>query len=212
MSARKDPENKNSEEPLETDTEKEPSTGERPKKIKKRKRKAQIISQAEIKFETDHDKLLYEITGLLKKARIAIAEKNYIEAITSYQDAAVTANMLGDPEREKIYLTRANEILQDHPELKAEGITLLKKRKLKTIIRKKEEKFSLTRLLTNMIFALLMIVLVYSGVFSAIILQELLEAGGSYNFTMLWGICIGIEVLGIFLAYLIGRYWLRWPE
>ncbi len=212
MSEKNNPENEDRDEDRETDAEAETSDEETPKKIKKRKRKAQIINQAETPSETDHDKLLFEITGLLKKARISIAEKNYIEAIKSYQDAAVTASMLGDTEREKIYLTRANEILQEHPELKEEGITLMKKRKLKAIIRKEVEKFSLTSLLSHMIIALLLIVLVFSGIFSAVILQELLEAGGSYSYTTLWGICIGIEVCGLILAYVIGKYWLQWSE
>ena len=212
MSAKKNEENEDLNEELETDAEAETSDEEVPEKTKKQKRKAQIITQIESTSETDHDKLLFEITGLLKKARISIAEKNYIEAIKSYQDAAVTASMLGDAEREKIYLTRANEILQEHPELKEEGIALMKKRKLKTIIRKEEEKFSITRMLSHIIIALLLIILVFSGMFSALILQELLEAGGSYSIATLWGICIGIEVCGLVLAYIIGRYWLQWSE
>jgi hypothetical protein len=212
VSAKNNPENEESDETLETDDEEETLDEEITEKTKKRKRKAQIITEAESILETDHDKLLFEITGLLKKARIAIAEKNYIEAIKSYQDAAVTASMLGDSEREKIYLARASEILQEHPELKEEGIALMKKRKLKAIIRKEVEKFSLTRMLSHVIIALLLIILVFSGVFSAVILEELLEAGGSYSVTTLWGICIGIEVCGLILAYVIGKYWLQWSE
>ncbi len=196
----------------ETEAEVEPDEEEEgeepPEVIKKWKRKAKIIS--EVEPEADEEKLLLEITNLLKKARVALVNKNYIEAVISYQDAAIAANMTGDTERERIFLKRANEILQDHPELKEdERIKTIKKRKIKAIIRP-EEKFSLTGLISNLIVAGIFFILIYSGLFSAVFLQQIYET--AYNPAQLWGICIAIEIIGLVLAYFLATRWLQWSE
>ena len=180
----------------------------RPIVTKKRKRKAKLISV--IAAEADEEKLLLEITDLLKRARVALGKENFLEAINCYHEAAVAAEMAGDTERERIYLNRANELLKEHPELKEEGL-VIKKRKMKAKLRE-EEKFSLGRLISNIIIAGIMIILVYSGLFSVILLQEVFELGGSYNISILWGVSIAIGIFGMVLAYLLGTRWLRWPE
>ncbi|MFX1295910.1 MAG: hypothetical protein ACFFD2_13800 [Promethearchaeota archaeon] len=213
MSEKKEQKSENTKNIPEDELDQEEIERQLPKILKKRTRKAKIVSQKDEFFDDEDDeKLLFEISSLLKKARVAIAEEKYIDAIKCYQDAAITASMIGDTEREKIYLIRANEILQEHPELKAEGVTILKKRKNKAKIREKEEKFSIIQLISNLLVAVFLLILVYSGLISAIILQEIFEMSGSYNVTQLWGICILIEITGVILAYFIGKSWLRWPE
>ncbi len=233
MSEKKGPPAENPETPEESEFEEEPEEEEvpetieeeeevpetikeeeeAPKIIKKQKRKGTIITERREMFAgEDEEKLTKEITEFLKKARAAIAEQNYLEAVKDYQDASIAANMLGDPEREKIYLSRANEILEEHPELKEEGIAFFKKRRVKAKIREEKEKFSLLQMITNIIIAAIFIVLVYSGIFSAIILRELFQLGGSYSVTFLWGLCITIEITGLIIAYVLAKYWLVWPE
>lgn len=184
-----------------------------PQIIKKRKRKAKIISEGAP--ESDEEKLLLEITNLLKKARIALVNKNYIEAVICYQDAGIAANMAGDVERERIFLRRANEILQDHPELKEdERVKVIKRRKIKAIVRP-EEKFSLIGLISNVIMAAIFTILVFSGLISAILIQEVYEDIG-YVFPdsafVIWGLSIAIEIFGLTIAYLLATRWLHWPE
>ncbi|MHA1650283.1 MAG: hypothetical protein ACTSYB_08820 [Candidatus Helarchaeota archaeon] len=183
---------------------------EAPKYVKKKKRKAKIISKERPEFEADEEKLAIEITSLLKKARSSIAQEDYLEAVKCYQNAAIAASMIGDLEREKIYLSRASEIIREHPELKEKGVELFKRRKLKAKIREKEEKFSIFQFFSQIFIAGILLVLVYSGLFSAIILQELFEMGGSYNVAQLWGICITIEICGIILAYFLGKRLFQW--
>ncbi|NVM31373.1 MAG: hypothetical protein HWN65_21215 [Candidatus Helarchaeota archaeon] len=178
-----------------------------PIKVKKRKRKAKIISEMEP--EADEERLLLEITNLLKKARIALVKKNYIEAVICYQDAGIAANMAGDTERERLFLRRANEILQDHPELKEdERVKIIKRRKIKAMVRP-EEKFSLVGLISNMIAAVLFIILIYSGLISAIFLMDIVDMT---NYTLVWGLSIAVEILGLTLAYLLATRFLRWSK
>ncbi len=196
----------------EASDEEEEELEEGPQKIlKKRKGKTTIISDTEEKFESaDEDKLIFEITNLLKKARVAMAEKDYITAVKSYQDASIAAGMIGDTDREKTYITRANEILQEHPELKEEGFKILKKRKLKSRIREEEEKFSIIRLISHVIIAGIILGFALSGLLSAVVLQELLEVSSSYNKTLVWAVCIVIQIAGLVIAYYIGKRWLSW--
>ncbi|NVM55713.1 MAG: hypothetical protein HWN66_18585 [Candidatus Helarchaeota archaeon] len=210
MSAEKEPPTETEEESAEIEPSDEEMEEERPKIIKKRKRKDKVIR--EIEPEADEAQLIFEITNLLKRARIAIAKENFIEAVKCYQDAAVAANMAGNTKREKIYLSRANELIKEHPELKEAGLQYIKKRKLKAKLREEEEKFSLTRMISNLIVAAIMLILVYSGIFGAIILQEILEEGASYSIPLLWSLSIVIEIFGIIVAYFFGTRYLRWSE
>ncbi|HUX98256.1 MAG TPA: hypothetical protein VMV49_01765 [Candidatus Deferrimicrobium sp.] len=212
MSTKKEPNNNNSEKEPEEEPEWAIEEGEKPTVIKKRKGKRTIISETEA--EPDSEKLVTEITDLLKRARSAIAEQNFLVAVKSYQEASIAAGMAGDTEREKIYIARANEILNEHPELKEQGLVILKKRKMKAILRKEEKKFSayVLRIVSYIFVAGILIILIFSGLFSAIILQELLELGGSYSISMLWGICCFIEIIGLILAYLLATRWLSWAE
>ena len=210
MSAEKEPPTETEEESAEIEPSDEEMEEERPKIIKKRKRKDKVIR--EIEPEADEAQLIFEITNLLKRARIAIAKENFIEAVKCYQDAAVAANMAGNTKREKIYLSRANELIKEHPELKEAGLQYIKKRKLKAKLREEEEKFSLTRMISNIIVAAIMLILVYSGIFGAIILQEILEEGASYSIPLLWSLSIVIEIFGIIVAYFFGTRYLRWSE
>jgi len=181
-----------------------------PKIVKKRKRKGKIIMEQVP--EADEEKLLLEITDLLKRARVALVNKNYLEAVKNYQDAAISANMAGDTERERIFLRRAGEILRDHPEvMEEEGFKLIKKRKLKARLRE-PEKFSLGRLISQVFLAGILIIFVYLGLFGAIFLQEIFEEGGSYSIPSLWGISIGVMVIGLLLAYLFATRALRWTD
>lgn len=213
MSNKEESPDENEKEEVETEPEVE-KVGKKAKlSIKKEISKAKLTSKTEPRSEVET--LSLEITDLLKKARAAIAEEQFLDAIKLYREAAITADMMGDSEREKSYLNRADEILKEHPELEKEFITEpSKKRKGKARLRKEEEKLTLSRLITQIIVAGIFIILVFSGLFSAIILQKLSElAGGySYNAPMLWFICTVIEIIGLTIAYFFGTRWLKWPE
>jgi hypothetical protein len=212
VSEEKEPNNNDLEKEPEEEPEWETTEGKRPSIVKKRKGKKKIISETEA--EPDSEKLVTEITDLLKRARSAIAEQNFLEAVKSYQEASIAASMAGDTERERIYLVRANEILTEHPDLKEEGLVVLKKRKMKAILRKQEETTSayIIRIVSYIFVAAILMILVFSGLFSAIILQNTFQAGGSYNLYGLWGLCSFIEIIGLILAYLFATRWLNWSE
>jgi hypothetical protein len=193
-------------EPKEEETEEEP-----PVSPKKELHKVESIVPA--KAESDSEALGLEITDLLKKARVAIAEEQFLDAIKLYQEAAISADMMGDADRQKTYLNRANELLKEHPTLEKELVTEpLKKRKGKAKVRKEEEKLTLARLITRIIVAGIFTGLVFSGVFAAILLQNAFQVGGSYNAPLLWFICTLVEVIGLTVAYFFGTRWLKWPE
>ena len=208
------------EEPNDEDEEEEPSLvddqeeerAEEPLKITKRKRKAKIVTESV--GEADSGQLIVEITDLLKNARAAIADERFVDAIKCYQEASIAAGMAGDGDRERIYLSRANEILKEHPELKEEGLTIIKRRKMKAKLRKEEETFTgfLIRIISYIFIAAIFLILIYSGIFAAIILQELFEMGGSYSINTLWAISGAIEVVGLIIAYFLGTRLLRWQE
>ncbi len=206
VSAEKEPQTENEEEEAAEPTE-EGLEKERPAIIKKKRRKGKFIM--ETTPEADEEQLLMEITELLKRARVALVNKNYLEAVKSYQDAAIAANMAGDTERERIFLRRMNEILKDHPELvEEEGFKIIKKRRIKAKLRE-EEGFSLSRLISNVFVALLMLIFVYSGLLGSIVLYRIFDVT---NVNLLWGLSIFIEILGLIIAYLLGTRWLRWSE
>ena len=210
MSAEEEPPAESEEEVEAPESAEEAIEEDRPKIIKKRKRKGKIIMERIA--EADEEQLLMEITKLLKRGRAALVKKNYLEAVKSYQDAAIAANMAGDSERERIFLRRMNEILKAHPELvEEEGFKLVKKRKMKTKLRE-EKKFSVSRLISNMIVAGLMIALIYGALFIIMFVQQVYDIVSLDLIPILWGVGIFLQILGIILAYLLGTRWLRWPE
>lgn len=210
MSAEKEAEFDEEEPSAESTADEKDFEEEAPKILKKRKRKGKFIMDTEP--EADEEKLLDEITELLKRARFALANKNYLEAVRCYQDAAISANMAGDAERERIFLRRVNEILTEHPELKEEdGFKLIKKRKIKAKL-KAEEKFSLVRFLSHLILAGILVLFVYLGLFGAIVLQEIFEEGGSYSIPALWGTSIVVLIVGLVIAYIYGTRFFDWSE
>jgi hypothetical protein len=199
------------EEEAEAEAEEEEIEEEPPVSIKKELQKAKPTAPAAA--ESDSEALGLEITDLLKRARGAIAEGQFLEAIKLYQDAAVSADMMGDAERQKTYLGRANELLKEHPDLGKElGMEPLRKRKGKAKVRREEEKITLARLIARIIVAGIFTGLVFSGVFAAILLQNAFQVGGSYDAPLLWFICTVVEVLGLTIAYFFGTRWLKWPE
>ena len=210
MSAEEEPPAESEEEVEAPESAEEAIEEDRPKIIKKRKRKGKIIMERIA--EADEEQLLMEITKLLKRGCAALVKKNYLEAVKSYQDAAIAANMAGDSERERIFLRRMNEILKAHPELvEEEGFKLVKKRKMKTKLRE-EKKFSVSRLISNMIVAGLMIALIYGALFIIMFVQQVYDIVSLDLIPILWGVGIFLQILGIILAYLLGTRWLRWPE
>lgn len=210
MSAEEEPPAENEEEVEAPESAEEAIEEDHPKILKKRQRKGKIIMEQTA--EADEEQLLMEITELLKRARIALVKKNYLEAVKSYQEAAIAANMAGDSERERIFLRRMNEILKAHPELvEEEGFKLIKKRKMKTKLRE-EEKFSFSRLISNILVAGLMIALIYGALLIIMFVQQVYDIVSLDLIPILWGVGIFLQILGIILAYLLGTRWLRWPE
>lgn len=190
-------------EPEEEELEEEPSIV-----TEKELQKPKPITPVEA--EPDSETLGLEITDLLKKARVAIAEKQFLHAIKLYQEAAVSADMMGDSDRHKIYLNRANELLKEHPGLEKELVTEpLKKRKGKAKVRKEEEKLTLARLFTRIIIGAIFTGLIFSGVFTAILFQNAFQAGSSYDAPLLWFLCTLVEVIGLTIAYFFGTRWLK---
>lgn len=211
MSEKDESPDENEEEEAETEPKEEKIEEEPPVREEKEIQKAKPTPPAEA--ESDTETLGLEITDLLKKARGAIAEGQFLAAIRLYQDAAVSADMMGDAERQKIYLNRANELLKEHPELEKELVTEpLRKRKGKARIRKEEERLTLPRLIARIIVAGIFTGLIFSGVLTALLLQNAFEAGGSYNAPLLWFVCTVVEVIGLTIAYFFGTRWLKWPE
>jgi len=201
------------EEEEEAESEVEEEEAEKPAKglIKREALKPKSMSRPELGSEAET--LSLEITDVLKRARVAIAEEQFLDAVKLYREAAVAADMMGESEREKSYLNRANELLKEHPELEKELATeAIKKRKGKAKVHKEEEKLTLSRLITRIIIAGIFTILVFSGIFAAIILQKLAEIAGSYNAPLLWFTCTVVEIIGLTIAYFFGTRWLKWPE
>ncbi|MDD1779254.1 MAG: hypothetical protein LUQ65_13895 [Candidatus Helarchaeota archaeon] len=202
----KDEEEEAEPEPKKEEIEEEPAVSAE-KEIQK------IKPTAPAEAESDSETLGLEITDLLKKARVAIGAEQFLEAIKLYQEAAISADMMGDSERQKIYLNRANELVKEHPELEKELVTEpLKKRKGKAKVRKEEEKLTLPRLIARIVVAAIFTGLIFSGIFAAVLLQNAFQVGGSYNGALLWFICTVVEVIGLTIAYFFGTRWLKWPE
>lgn len=211
MSKKEESPAEDEEEEAETGPEEEEIEEEPQVSVKKELQKAKPIAPAEA--ESDSETLGLEITDLLKKARVAIAEEQFLNAIKLYQEAAIAADMMGDSERQKIYLNRAHELLKEHPDLEKELVPEpLKKRKGKAKVRKEEEKLTLSRLIARIILGGIFTGLVFSGVFAAMLLQNLFQVGGSYNAPLLWFICTVVEIIGLTMAYFFGTRWLKWPE
>ena len=204
------PDDEEDEEP-EVEPEEEEIAKEAKTSLKRENLVPKITTQIEPTSESEM--LNSEIVNLLKKARAAIAEEQFSDAVKLYREAAVASDMMGQPENEKTYLNRANEILTEHPEIeKGLATEPIKKRKGKAKLRKEEEKLTFSRLITRIFVAGIFTILVFSGIFAAMILQKLLEMGGSYNVPQLWYTCIIIEIIGLVIAYIFGTRWLKWPE
>ncbi len=210
MSKKEESPDDDEEEEAETGPEDEEIEEEPPVIIKKELQKAKPIVPAEA--ESDSETLGLEITDLLKKARVAIAEERFLQAVKLYQEAAIAADLMGDSERQKIALQRAQELLKEHPDVeKALVPEPLKKRKGKAKVRQEEEKLTLSRLIARIIMGGIFTGLVFSGVIAAILLQNLFQVGGSYNAPLLWVICTVVEIIGLTLAYVFGTRGLKWP-
>jgi len=149
------------------------------------------------------------INFYLKKARFAMRDEDYNQAVKYYRLAAKCSAKAGDTQKEKIFNNRANEIIKEYKlEVEVEKEKTFKKKK---VIQRKKEKIRITsQNIWGFIIAIIIILCGLSGlIFEIIFLPNSLTLNDMYFY---WGVGATIEIISVIIIIFIYKILIKPPE